>query len=160
MSERRIGRGDSWVLRLLTAATLAVDAVVHAGLAPTFDPIRATFSQGQLFRVEAAAAALALGLILVRANRATWLWAMLVLAGGLAAVLFYSVVDPGQLGPLPDMYDPQWSAPKVASVVAEALGTGLAGLGLLRSGRGRAPAPAALQRTGVARSGRSPRSSR
>ena len=128
-------RAPGWSLRVLTAAALAVDVVVHAGLAPTFDPIRATFSQGQLFRVEAAAAAVAGALILVRANRATWLLAVLVLAGGLAAVLFYQLVDPGQLGPLPDMYDPQWTTAKAASAVAEALGALFAGTGLVRHRR-------------------------
>jgi hypothetical protein len=129
----RSGRTFGWVLRLLTVAALAVDVYVHASLASTFDPIRATFSQGQLFRVEAAAAAVAGVLILVWANRMTWLFALLVLAGGLAAVLFYALVDPGQLGPMPDMYDPSWGPAKTASAVAEGLGALFAGIGLRRA---------------------------
>lgn len=124
-----------WLLRLATAAALAVDAFVHASLASTYDPIRATVSQGQLFRVEAAAALAAAVLILAWANRLTWLFAVLVLAGGLAAVLFYQFVDPGRLGPLPDMYDPQWTPAKAASVVAEGLGALLAAIGLARAVR-------------------------
>lgn len=137
-SRRGAGGTSVWSLRLLTAAALAVDVFVHASLAATFDPIKATFSQGQLFRVEAASAVIAGVLILLWASRLTWLFAFLVLAGGLAAVLFYQFVDPGQLGPLPDMYDPQWTPAKAASVVAEALGALFAGLGLvhaLRAGR-------------------------
>jgi hypothetical protein len=130
-SERTFG----WVLRLLTVAALVVDVYVHASLASTFDPIKATVSQGQLFRVEAAAAAVAGVLILVWANRVTWLFAFLVLAGGLAAVLFYALVDPGQLGPMPDMYDPSWGPAKTASAVAEALGALFAGIGLRRAFR-------------------------
>lgn len=126
-------RSFGWVLRLLTVAALAVDVYVHASLASTFDPIKATFSQGQLFRVEAAAAAVAGVLILAWANRVTWLFALLVLVGGLAAVLFYALVDPGQLGPLPDMYDPSWTPAKTVSAVAEALGALFAGIGLRRA---------------------------
>jgi hypothetical protein len=136
-----------WVLRVLAAVALVVDAVVHFALASTFDPIRATVSQGQLFRVEGAAAALAAVLILVVGNRLTWLFALLVLASGVAAVMFYQLVDPGVLGPLPDMYDPFWSPGKVASLIAEAAGTVIAAAGLaaavraqplrLRGGAGR-----------------------
>jgi protein-S-isoprenylcysteine O-methyltransferase Ste14 len=39
----------------------------------------------------------------------------------LAAVLLYAVVDVGPLGPLPNMYDPTWSALKTWSAVAQAL---------------------------------------
>ncbi len=126
----RRGFGGSWLLRLAAVAALAVDAYVHAHLAAVFDPIRATVSEGQLFRVEAAAAGLAAVLLLVAANRVTWALALLVLASGVAAVLFYHFVDPGQLGPLPDMYDPLWTAQKAVSAVAEGVGTVVAALGL------------------------------
>ncbi len=124
------GFGKSWLLRLGAVAALAVDAYVHAQLAAVFDPIRATVSEGQLFRVEAAAAGLAAVLLLVAANRVTWALALLVLASGVAAVLFYHFVDPGQLGPLPDMYDPLWTAQKAVSAVAEGVGTVFAAAGL------------------------------
>jgi hypothetical protein len=34
--------------------------------------------------------------------------------------VFYAVIDVGAIGPVPDMYDPTWSAEKTLSAVAEA----------------------------------------
>lgn len=99
---------------------LAVDAYVHLHLASTFDPIRATISQGQLFRAEGYAAILAGAFILIRPGRPSAAVAALVAGGGLAAVLLYAVVDMGAIGPLPNMYDPTWSHPKTWSAAAEA----------------------------------------
>ncbi|MGF1428279.1 hypothetical protein [Kitasatospora sp. LaBMicrA B282] len=126
-----------WLLRLLTAAGLAIDAYVHADLAPTYDPIKATVSQGDLFRAEAAAAALAALLLLAlprrRSSRAfafAWAFAFLVAAAGVAAVLVYRYFDVGALGPLPNMHEPFWYPEKTLSAVAEgaAAATALAGL--------------------------------
>jgi hypothetical protein len=108
------------VLVAVVVVGLAVDAYVHLHLASTFDPIRATVSQGQLFRVEGVAAILAAVLLLARPNRLTAAVAAVVAGGGLAAVVLYAVVDVGAIGPLPDMYDPAWSAMKTWSAVAEA----------------------------------------
>ncbi|WP_052286561.1 hypothetical protein [Streptomyces sp. 769] len=55
-----------WLLRLLTAAGLAVDAYVHAELAEAYDPVGTGISEGTLFRAQAAAAALAAVLVLVK----------------------------------------------------------------------------------------------
>ena len=99
---------------------LAIDAYVHLRLASTFDPIRGTISQGQLFRVEGYAAILAAVFLLVRPGRWSAAVAAVVAGGGLAAVLLYAVVDVGPLGPLPNMYDPTWSTLKTWSAVAEA----------------------------------------
>lgn len=108
------------VLVAVVVVGLGVDAYVHLRLASTFDPIRATVSQGQLFRVEGVAAILAAVLLLVRPSRLTAGVAAAVAGGGLAAVVLYAVVDVGAIGPLPDMYDPVWSALKTWSTVAEA----------------------------------------
>jgi Na+/H+ antiporter NhaD/arsenite permease-like protein len=125
-----------WVLRLLTAAGLAVDAYVHADLAATYDPVTKTISQGDLFRIEAGAAALAALLVLVVGTRPlVWAFALLVAAAGLAAVLLYRYVDVGALGPLPSMYEPAWYAEKTASAVAEAAATLTAAAGLLLAHR-------------------------
>lgn len=99
---------------------LAVDAYVHLRLASTFDPVRATVSQGQLFRVEGVAAILAAVFLLVRPSRLSAAVAAVVAGGGVAAVLLYAVVDVGPLGPLPNMYDPTWSTLKTLSAAAEA----------------------------------------
>ncbi|MDH6145194.1 hypothetical protein P3T35_007245 [Kitasatospora sp. GP30] len=120
-----------WLLSLLTAAGLAVDAYVHADLAQSYDPIKATVSQGGLFRAEAAAAALAALLLLVlRRHRYAWLLAFAVAGAGVAAVLVYRYNDVGAIGPLPNMYEPIWYPEKTASAIAEgvAAATALAGL--------------------------------
>jgi uncharacterized membrane protein (GlpM family) len=107
-------------LIVVVVAGLGVDAYVHLHLASTFDPIRGTISQGQLFRVEGYAAILAAVYLLIRPGRPSAAVAALVAGGGLAAVVLYAVVDVGPIGPLPNMYDPSWSTLKTWSAVAEA----------------------------------------
>lgn len=107
----------------VVVAGLAVDAYVHLHLASTFDPIRGTISQGQLFRVEGYAAILAAAFLLIRPGRLAAAVAALVAGGGLAAVLLYAVVDVGPIGPLPNMYDPSWSTLKIWSAVGQAAAT-------------------------------------
>ncbi len=113
-----------WLLRLVTAAGLAVDVYVHWHLAPRFDTLKGTvaphISQGQLFRLEAVLALLAMLLVLLLRHRSAAGFAFLVAAGGLAAVLLYRYVDVGAIGPLPDMYDPTWYTEKTVSAIAEA----------------------------------------
>ncbi len=46
---------------------------------------------------------------------------MLVAAGALAAVVTYRDVDLGSIGPLPDMYEPDWYPEKVVAAVGEAV---------------------------------------
>lgn len=121
-----------WVLRLVTAAALAVDAYVHADLAPNYDFTGGSITQGNLFRAEAGAAALAALLPIVVGRRAlVWAFAFLVAAAGLAAVLLYRYVDVGAFGPFSNMYEPFWYAEKTRSAIAEAIGTGTALIGLL-----------------------------
>lgn len=122
--------GALGLLRVLTAAGLAIDAYVHADLASTYDPVRHTVSQGDLFRIEAAVAALAALLILLSAHRAVWAFAFLVAASGLGALLLYRYVDVGTLGPLPNMYEPLWFPKKSTTAIAEGCATltALAGL--------------------------------
>ena len=107
----------------VVVAGLAVDAYVHLHLASTFDPIRATISQGLLFRIEGYAAILAAAFLLIRPGRPSAAVAALVAGGGLAAVLLYAVVDVGPIGPLPNMYDPSWSTLKSWSAIAQAAAT-------------------------------------
>lgn len=119
-------------LRVLGAAALAVDAYVHADLAPGYDAIRADISQGELFRIESGAAALAALLVLLAGRwRPEWAFAFLVAASALGAVLLYRYVDVGRLGPLPNMYEPRWFAEKTASAVAEGVGVAVAAAGFL-----------------------------
>jgi hypothetical protein len=114
-----------WLLTVMTAAGLAVDAYVHWHLAPNFDTLTGTgslrVSQGQLFRLEAVLALIAMLLVLATRRRLAAATAFLIAAGGLAALLLYGYVDVGGFGPLPDMYDPIWYTEKTISAVAEAV---------------------------------------
>jgi hypothetical protein len=122
----------SWVLRLATAAALGVDAAVHASDASGYDAVKATISQGQLFRIEAAVAIAAGLLVLIRPRPSSWIIAFLVAASALATVLLYRYVDVGQLGPIPDMYENTWSVPgKLLSVYAEGAAVILSAVGFL-----------------------------
>jgi hypothetical protein len=69
--------------------------------------------------------------LLVRARAAAVL-ALLVAAGGLAAVLVFRYVDLGAVGPFPSMYEPIWYPEKILSALGEA-GATLAALLLLLS---------------------------
>lgn len=121
----------SWALRVGTAAALAIDAAVHLRNAAAYDAVKATISQGALFRVEAGVAVAAALLVLVWPRRTSWILALLVAASALGAVLLYRYVDVGVLGPLPDMYENTWQVPgKLVSAVAEGAAVVLAGLGL------------------------------
>jgi len=126
-----------WVLRVVTAAMLAVDAYIHADLAYRYDPNRAaSISQGTLFRWKAGVAAFAALAVLVVFWRAAWslvAWALalVVAASALGAVMIYSHYDIGTLGPLPNMYEPFWYGEKTRAAVAEGIATGTAFLGLV-----------------------------
>jgi hypothetical protein len=107
-------------LIMITVAGLAIQAYVHLDLASTYDVVKSsTLSQGDLFRVEAALAIVAGLALLVRPRRWTASIALLVSAGGFAAVLLYQYVDVGAIGPLPNMYDPVQYGEKTLSVWAE-----------------------------------------
>jgi len=136
---RRIG----WPVRLLVAAALVVDALVHLRLAGAYDGVRgALVSQGTLFRAEGVVALLAALATVFGRGRSALLLAFAVLASALAAVLLYRYVAVGPLAGLPDMYEPTWFPEKTVSAVAEGLGALLALLALLgavpggRRGRG------------------------
>jgi hypothetical protein len=111
-----------------------VDAYVHAELADRYDPVKATISEGDLFRAEAAAAALAALLILVWRRPVSAAFAWLVAAAGLAALLVYRYVNVGAHGPLPDMYEPIWTSDKKTAMVAQIVAV-VAATFLLLSGR-------------------------
>lgn len=124
---RLVSRILSYTLRLVVVACLAIDAYVHLDLAHDYDPIKASVSQGTLFRYEAAAAIVAGVLLLITGRTFAWIFAFLVLAAGFTAVMVYQYVDIGAFGPFPEMYDPYWTFEKGLSVVAEGVGAVLAG---------------------------------
>ena len=111
------------VLIGVTVAGLAVDAYIHLTLAGGYDSVAASISQGQLFRVEAAMAVIAATLLLVRPNRWTALIAAAVAGGGTFALLLYYFVNVGQIGPMPNMYEPSLYAEKSITLVAQIIAT-------------------------------------
>ena len=136
IGRRRRGSPGSITIRLLgvaTAAMLGIDAVVHARDAHFYDAVRTSvISQGTLFRLEAAVAAIIAIALLIRPSRIWWAAALIVAASAFGAVVLYTYVDVGTLGPLPNMYEPTWVLPgKSASAWAEGAGVILAAAGLL-----------------------------
>ncbi|MDQ0213572.1 hypothetical protein [Arthrobacter bambusae] len=119
------------VLRVLTAAALAVDAVVHARLAPGYQAAAAEgIGEGNLFLAEAAAAALAGLYVLIRGSKPAWVVALFTAGGGLAALLLYRYVDIPAFGPFPAMYEPVWFFEKTLTALAQAAAVLLAATAL------------------------------
>lgn len=109
-------------LIVIAVAGLAVDAYVHFDLASGYAAVRtSTLSQADLFRAEGAAAIVAAVGLVVRPRRYTAAFALLVAAGGTAAVLVYRYVDVGAFGPFPNMYEPIWYTKKTVSAWAEGI---------------------------------------
>jgi plastocyanin len=135
----RVSQAAGLVLRLLVAAGLAVDAYVHADLAPLYAGIHASISQGDLFRIEAGVSAAAALIVLVVCRRIGFGLAFVVSASALGAILLYRYVNVGQLGPLPNMYEPSWFGEKTLAAVAEAAAVVLSAGGLVWQLRHRQP---------------------
>jgi hypothetical protein len=134
-----------WLLVPLVAGGLAVDAWVHLEYAGDYRLVATSVvSQATLFRLEGIAAVLAAIAVVVLPRRATAVLAALVAGGGALAVAAYTWVDPGRLGPLPDMYEPLWFGAKTASFVAElvaAVAASALALSVRRSGGRRRSRP-------------------
>ena len=110
----------------VTVAGLVIDAYVHLKVAGSYDTVKATVSQGELFRIEAGLAIVAAILLLVRPGRVTAVLAAIVAGGGVFALLLYYFVNVGQIGPLPNMYEPVWYAEKVVTLIAQVVATATA----------------------------------
>jgi hypothetical protein len=105
---------------------------VHASEgASDYDVIPGTISGGDLFRVESATAIAVAVLVFVRPGRVAYLLAFIVAASALGAVLLYTNVDVGAIGPLPDLYEPVWFTEKTVSAIAEAVAAVTAALGFV-----------------------------
>ncbi len=141
------------VLRVLTTAALAVDAVVHTRLAPGYQLAAPDgIGAGNLFLAEAAAAALAGLYVLIRGSRPAWVLAFLTAGGGLAALLLYRYVDIPAFGPFPAMYEPVWFFEKTLTAIAQtaAVLAAAAALTLLRRTRQDLPADTSTRAAGPA----------
>jgi hypothetical protein len=109
-------------LTVIAVVGLLIDAYVHFHLASAYSGVRSSvLSQGDLFRAEATVAVIAAAALLFRPRRYTAALAFLVAAGGTAAVVVYTYVNLGALGPMPNMYDPAWYTEKTLSAVAEGI---------------------------------------
>jgi hypothetical protein len=134
MSDRLTASVVLRLIALAVAACLLVDAWVHLRDAADYDEVRTSvLSQATLFRLEGVVAiALAVALLDLPRRRLLWAVAALVLGSAFAAVLLYTYVDIGQLGPVPSMYEPTWGLPgKLLSAWAEGIGAVIAVIGLL-----------------------------
>ncbi|WP_442543411.1 hypothetical protein ACSBOX_16475 [Arthrobacter sp. KN11-1C] len=121
------------LLRLLVAAALVTDAVVHFDLASGYQlGAPGGIGEGNLFRLEGAAAILVALYVLIRGSRPAYAAAVIVAGSAFIAVLLYRYVDIPAIGPLPSMYEPVWFFEKTLSAVAEGLGAVLAAVGYVR----------------------------
>ncbi len=134
------------VLGLATAALLLVDAYVHFHDANFYDSVTtSTLSEGWLFRAQATVAVVVAIALLIKPHPVVWGIAAVVAASAAGAVFLYTYVDVGQLGPLPDMYEPTWDLPgKRGSAVAETAAAVLAIAGLVLALRTRQDAKGAV----------------
>jgi plastocyanin len=153
VTTQRVPRTGLLFVRLLVAAGLAVDAYVHADLAPVYDGVRGSISQGNLFRIEAGVAAAAALIVLLAGRRAGLGLAFAVAASALGALLLYRYIDVGGLGPLPNMYEPGWFPEKVTAALAEGAAALLAAGALLAEVRHREAGPGGGRRLGLAVAG-------
>lgn len=146
-----------WAARVVAAAGLAIDAYVHFDLASLY--AEGGVGEGVLFRIEAVVAVLAALAVIAFGRRVCYLAALAVGGSALAALLVARYVDIGQLGPIPDLYDPVWFPEKLLAAFAEgaAFVTALAGailIGLVPKGQPAAGRGRALARLGNGRHGR------
>lgn len=127
----------AWVLRVVIAAALVVDAVVHLRLAAGYQQSApGGIGAGTIFRIEAAAAVAVAAWLLWRGSRAAFLAAFFVGLSAVVAVVLYRYVDVPALGPLPAMYEPVWFFEKSLSAGAEAFAAVAALVALVRRAGG------------------------
>ncbi|WP_284980415.1 hypothetical protein [Arthrobacter sp. fls2-241-R2A-200] len=130
-------RRDSLVLvllRVLIVVTLGIDAVIHARLAPGYQSAAPDgIGEGNLFYIEAAAAAAAALYVLVRPGKAAYLAALVFAVGGLGVLLLYRYIDVPAFGPFPAMYEPVWFTEKTLTALAQAVATVAAATALHRT---------------------------
>lgn len=117
-------------IRCVAAAGLLIDAWIHADLAPHYDVVQADISEGTLFRLETAAAAGAAFFVLVWWRWYTAAFAFLVAVSAITALLLSTYTNPGEIGPLPNMYEPTWFAEKTTAFIVEVVAA-IAAFGIL-----------------------------
>lgn len=129
-------RTKELLVRGVVVLGLAVDAVIHLGVAPAMELAAPDgLGGGFLFRAQATVAGLVAVLLLVTGRRWAYVLAGLVALSALGPVLLYHFVDVPAIGPIPSMYDPLWSPEKVISIVGEALALAFAVVGVRLTSR-------------------------
>ncbi|MER3388825.1 MAG: hypothetical protein RJQ01_02215 [Microcella sp.] len=118
-----------FALYAVAGAGLIVNAVIHLQLAATFDAIAgALLSQGDLFRVQAAAGILIT--VALGAVRRAWVAAIaaVIALGGLGMLVLSTilVLDLTALG-LPAIFEPVWYVDKVVAAIAQGVAALAAG---------------------------------
>lgn len=125
-----------WTLRVLVAAGLIVDAVVHLRLAGEYQfAFPEGIGGGNLFRIEAAVAVIAAIFVVVRGSRVSYVAAFLVAFSALVAVVLTRYVELPAIGPIPSMYEPIWFPEKTLSAIAEGAAAAAAAVGVIRTSR-------------------------
>jgi glucan phosphoethanolaminetransferase (alkaline phosphatase superfamily) len=127
------------VLAAVTAGLLVVDAYVHLRYASQYDSFKSSvMSEGTLFRIQGVVAIVVAAAVLIWPRVITWVLALLVSGSAAVAVVLYTYVDVGPLGPLPNLYENTWRPPgKVLSAVAETAAAVVAMVGLILTLRAR-----------------------
>lgn len=121
----------TWALRLVVAAGLVADAVIHLRLAGEYQfAFPEGIGGGTLFRLQAGVALAAAAAVLMWGRRPIYWFAFLVAISAFIAVVAARYVQLPAVGPLPSMYEPLWFFEKSLSAVAEA-GAALASVLLL-----------------------------
>ncbi|MBU1251416.1 MULTISPECIES: hypothetical protein [Microcella] len=110
-------------LYALTGAGLIVNAVIHLQLAATFDAVAGPLlSQGDLFRIQAAAGILVTVALVIARRPWTAAIAVIIAVGGLGMLVLSTLVplDLTALG-LPVIFEPVWYSDKVIAALAQGL---------------------------------------
>ena len=127
----------SLLVRLLTAAALAVSAYVHVDLSSSPYWAGGQLTLGALFLGQAVVAAVVALWVAVRPSRAAYAVAAVVAAVSFAALVLSTYVRLPQVGPFPVLYEPVWYADKVVAAVAAGVALLAALAGLAAAGRRR-----------------------
>lgn len=144
-----MARGPGLLARLVAATALAVVAGVHLHLAPSYGLVGDQVTQGDLFRLQAAAAGVVALALVVRPTRTVWLAAAAVGVASLLAVVVTVYVAVPAIGPLPRIFEPVWYAEKALAAAAAGTASLAALLGLVlvvRQRRRDLPAARPVQR--------------
>jgi glucan phosphoethanolaminetransferase (alkaline phosphatase superfamily) len=127
------------VLAVVTAILLAVDAYVHLKNASQYDSFKSSvMSEGTLFRIQGVVAIVVAVALVIWPRVIMWVVSLLVAGSAAVAVVLYTYVNVGALGPLPNLYENTWQpSGKVLSAVAEAAAAVLSIIGLVLAVRAR-----------------------